>query len=80
MTGARRLGSIDRFEGRKAVLIVDGVEQRMNRRTLPAEAREGDVVDLETLTLVPEEREKLEARVKNAREQSNTPGSGNFDL
>lgn len=76
----RRLGTVDRFEGETAVLLVDGQEERRARTRLPAQTREGDVVDLETGELVPEERERMLERVKAAREKAPTPGSGNFDL
>lgn len=35
---------IDRFEGRFAVVEIDGMTKNIRRRTLPPEAREGDVL------------------------------------
>lgn len=77
--------SIDRFEGEWAVLLDEsGQERRLERATLPPQAREGDVVDLETRTLLPAERLALEARVRAARETATRASSqkkgGSFDL
>ncbi len=63
----RRFGSIDRFEGDCAVLLVDGREQRLPRAALPQSAREGDVVDLDTRRVDPAQTEELRAEVSRAR-------------
>jgi len=42
---------IDRFEGDRAVLIIDGAEQVVRRDELPKGAREGDAIDLATCTV-----------------------------
>lgn len=42
---------IDRFEGKFAVLEVDGAEKTVPRSDLPDDAREGDAIDLETMTI-----------------------------
>ena len=43
-------GLLDRFEDRKAVLVVQGVEHPVPRAKLPPAAKEGDVIDTETWT------------------------------
>ena len=75
------LATIDRFEEELAILIIDGKEVQRSRAELPPEAREGDVIDTETLQLDPVEREKLTQRVREARaaaKPKKRPGS--FDL
>lgn len=37
---------IDRFEGRYAVVEIDGVMKNIRRQSIPPEAREGDVLVL----------------------------------
>ncbi|MEN9798416.1 MAG: hypothetical protein RL653_2112 [Pseudomonadota bacterium] len=75
--------SIDRFEGDWAVLDADGKALRRRRDTLSPEAREGDVVDLETGQVDAEATRALLEEVKAARAAANRgkpPSSGNFDL
>jgi hypothetical protein len=75
--------SIDRFEGDWAILDADGTELRRRRDTLSAQAREGDVVDLDTGEVDAEATRALLDEVKAARAEANRgkpPSSGNFDL
>ncbi|QRN99774.1 DUF3006 domain-containing protein [Archangium violaceum] len=75
--------TVDRFEDELAVLIVDGREVTRPREELPPEAREGDVLDLDTLKVDPAATERLRAQVRRARERAmkkKTPPPGNFDL
>ena len=75
--------SIDRLEGEVAVLLVDGEERRVPRARLPEDAREGDVVDLETLQVDGEATEALRDEVREARaraQKGKPPPSGSFDL
>lgn len=59
--------TIDRFEEELAVVIVDGVEQHVPRATLSSDAREGDVVDLETGEVDADATRTLRAEVAGAR-------------
>jgi ribosomal protein S9 len=75
--------TLDRFEEELAVLIVDGREVTRPRAELPPEAREGDVLDLDTLKVDPRATERLRAEVRRARkraQKNKTPPPGNFDL
>ncbi|WNG34588.1 DUF3006 domain-containing protein [Archangium violaceum] len=75
--------TLDRFEDELAVLIVDGREVTRPRAKLPPEAREGDVLDLDTLTVDPAATERLRAEVRKARKRAmkkKTPPPGDFDL
>ena len=75
--------SLDRFEDELAVLVVDGREVTRPRKELPPEAREGDVLDLETMTVDTAATERLRAEVRQARERAmkdKTPPPGDFDL
>ncbi|WP_338864241.1 DUF3006 domain-containing protein [Myxococcus stipitatus] len=75
--------TLDRIEDDVAVLIVDGREVTRPLASLPSGAREGDVLDLETLTLNPEATEALREQVRAARERATkgkTPPPGDFDL
>jgi Protein of unknown function (DUF3006) len=65
------------------VLVVDGRQVTRPRRELPPKAREGDVLDLDTLTVDAEATERLRAEVRQARERAlsgKTPPPGDFDL
>jgi hypothetical protein len=75
--------TLDRFEDELAVLIVDGREVTRPRADLPREAREGDVLDLDTLKVDPAATERLRAEVRRARRRAmkkKTPPPGDFDL
>ena len=75
--------TVDRIEDEVAVLIVDGREVTRPCSALPEGIREGDVVDLETLTVDVEATEKLRSEVREARERAmkgKTPPAGDFDL
>ncbi|HYO52011.1 DUF3006 domain-containing protein [Archangium sp.] len=74
--------TLDRFEDELAVLIVDGREVTRRRGELPPGAREGDVLDLETLTVDLEATERLRTEVRQARERAMKKATppGNFDL
>lgn len=80
---ARPPATLDRFEDELAVLIVDGREVTRRREELPSGAREGDVLDLETLTVDAEATERLRTEVRQARERAmkdKAPPPGDFDL
>ena len=80
MTGK---ASLDRFEDELAVLVVDGREVTRPRKELPPEAREGDVLDLETMTVDTAATERLRAEVRQARERAmkdKPPPAGDFEL
>lgn len=80
---ARTLASLDRFEEELAVLIVDGREVTRRREELPPGAREGDVLDLETLSVDAEATERLRTGVHQARERAlegKAPPPGDFEL
>lgn len=75
--------TLDRFEDELAVLIVDGREVTRPRGKLPPGAREGDVLDLDTMTVDPAATERLRAEVRQARKRAmkkKTPPPGDFDL
>ncbi|MET0402708.1 MAG: DUF3006 domain-containing protein [Cystobacter sp.] len=74
--------TVDRFEEELAVLIVDGREVVRPRATLPPGAREGDVLDLETMTVDTAATEQLRDEVRRARERAlkKAPPPGDFDL
>ena len=75
--------TLDRFEDELAVLIVDGREVTRRREELPPGAREGDVLDLETMTVDAQATERLRTEVRQARERAmknKTPPPGDFDL
>lgn len=76
------LGTIDRFEGAFAVLEVEGREQKAARSALPKDAREGDVIDLTTMTVDRAATEALrrETEAANERANVNVQKPGNFDL
>jgi hypothetical protein len=76
-------GSIDRFEGEVAVLIVDGREQHVPRAKLPKGAREGDVIDLGTMRVDAAATERLREETREAMERAGrgkTQKPGSFDL
>lgn len=81
---AKAHASIDRLEGEVAVLLVDGEERHVPRAQLPEDAREGDVVDLDTLKVDGAATEALreEVRAARSRAQKGKPPapSGSFDL
>jgi hypothetical protein len=74
--------TVDRFEEDLAVLIVDGAERILPRAQLPADAREGDVVDLSLGQVDTQATEALREQVRQAREQAlkKAPPPGDFDL
>ena len=74
--------TVDRFEEDQAVLIIDGRQETRPRAELPAEAREGDVIDLETGTVDREATEALRDEVRQARQraQKKKAPPGSFDL
>jgi hypothetical protein len=59
--------TIDRIEGDKVVLILEGREIVRLVSELPPQAREGDVVDPVTLEIDPEATERLRREVQQAR-------------
>ncbi|MDY7228527.1 DUF3006 domain-containing protein [Hyalangium rubrum] len=75
--------TVDRFEEELAVLIVDGRQVTRPRAELPAEAREGDVIDLETGKVDAQATEALREQVREARRratQKKAAPPGDFDL
>ena len=80
---ARNLVTLDRFEDELAVLVVEGREVTRRREELPPGVREGDVLDLTTLTVDAEATERLRTEVRQARERAmknKAPPPGDFDL
>jgi hypothetical protein len=78
-----RKATVDRFEEELAVLIVDGRQMTRPRSELPAGAREGDVIDLDTGTIDTEAASELREQVRQARKQAKKKKpapTGNFDL
>ena len=74
--------TVDRFEEELAVLIIDGKQVTKPRAELPAEAREGDVIDLDTGRVDPQATEALREQVHKARRRTKKKQAppGNFDL
>ena len=75
--------TVDRIEEDVAVLVVDGREVTRPLSALPTGVREGDVVDLASLTVDAEATEALRREVREAREraqQGKTPPAGDFEL
>jgi hypothetical protein len=76
--------TLDRIEDDVAVLVVNGREVTCPRHTLPEGAREGDVLDLDTLQVDREATEALRNSVREARKRAKAgkkkPPSGDFDL
>lgn len=64
--------TIDRFEGEKAILLLDGREEVRPRASLPPDAREGDVVELDALEVDRSATEELRERVREARRRAFT--------
>jgi hypothetical protein len=64
------------------VLIIDGQQVTRPRAELPAEAREGDVIDLDTGKIDREATEALREQVRQARQRAKKKPAppGNFDL
>jgi aspartate/methionine/tyrosine aminotransferase len=74
--------TVDRFEEDRAVLIIDGRQVTRPRAELPAEAREGDVIDLKMGKVDREATEALREQVRQARRRVKKKKAppGNFDL
>jgi hypothetical protein len=74
--------TLDRIEGRWAVLIAESGEVRRPRTSVSPSAREGDVIDLDTGEVDAEATEDLRREVQAARERAHrNPGpGGSFDL
>lgn len=78
-----RKATVDRFEEELAVLIVDGRQMTRPRSELPAGAREGDVIDLDTGTIDTKAASELREQVRQARKRAKKKKpapTGNFDL
>jgi hypothetical protein len=74
---------LDRFEGELAVLVVEEREVVRPRAALPSNAREGDVVDLDTMTVDRAATRKSRAEVREARRRAlakKPAPPGDFDL
>lgn len=71
---------IDRFEGELAVLEVDGAQRVVRRSELPADAREGDAIDLETMTVDRAQTDALRERVTAARARAKKKPFGGGSL
>lgn len=75
--------TVDRFEEELAVLIMDDGRQVLRPRAeLPAEAREGDVIDLGTSQVDREATEVLREQVRQARRRTAKKKAppGDFEL
>ncbi len=74
--------TIDRLEGELAVLITDTGLLHLARGRLAPDAREGDVVDLDTGEIDREATERLRSEVEQARERARRRSgpAGSFDL
>lgn len=74
--------TVDRFEEGLAVLIVDGRQVTRPRAELSPEAREGDVIDLDTGKVDAQATEALREEVRKARQRAKKKKAppGNFDL
>ena len=75
--------TVDRFEEELAVLIIDGQQVTRPRAELPAEAREGDVIDLDMGTIDGAATTVLREEVAQARRRAKKKKPappGNFDL
>jgi hypothetical protein len=73
-----RRASIDRFEGDRVILVVEGREEARARAEVPPDAREGDVVDLDAMKVDREATEALKREVSDARarlKRDPNPGS-----
>lgn len=78
-----RKATVDRFEEELAVLVVDGRQVTRPRAELPAETREGDVIDLDLGTIDTEATSELREQVREARKRAKKKKpapTGNFDL
>ena len=75
-------GTIDRIEDDVAVVLTDRGVLQLKRSALSPEAREGDVVDLDTGEVDVEATERARAEIEAARERArrNRGPSGSFDL
>ena len=62
--------TIDRFEENQVVLLVEGRETVVPRSTLPLEAREGDVLDLDTGLIDDAETERRREEIRATRERA----------
>lgn len=62
--------TIDRFEGEHAILLLDGREEVRPRASLPPDAREGDVIDLDSLEVDRSATEVLRERVRDVRRRA----------
>jgi hypothetical protein len=74
---------IDRFEGEWVILEVDGQQRTLPRTAVPQDAREGEVVDLDTGQVDPAATERLREQVRQARAraaQTAKKPPGGFDL
>ncbi len=74
--------TIDRFEGDVAVLLTEAGVVHLLRGRLSPDAREGDVIDLDTGEVDRAATEQLRAEIRAARERARRrPGpGGSFDL
>jgi hypothetical protein len=74
--------TVDRFEDKLAVLIVDGRQVTRPRAELAPEVREGDVIDLDTGKVDAQATEALREEVRKARKRAKKKQAppGNFDL
>lgn len=75
--GLPERATVDRFEEDLAVLQVNGGQQIVERRLLPADAREGDVIDFVRGVVDHEASEAIRARQRALR---GSPKTGSFDL
>lgn len=69
--------TVDRFEEDLAILEVEGREQIVERKLLPEDAREGDVIDFVRGVVDREATDAIRARQRALR---GTPKTGSFGL
>lgn len=59
-----RKGIIDRFEGEYAIVEIDGDFERIEMKKLPSNAKEGDVIIINPISISIDQDETLKRRIK----------------
>ncbi|KAB3529079.1 DUF3006 domain-containing protein [Alkaliphilus serpentinus] len=57
-------GIIDRFEGVYAIVEIDGAFERIDMKKLPSNAKEGDVIIINPISITLDKAETLKRRIK----------------